>query len=168
MRRGQVPAAGRFKTVFRENFAEIPSSFPRKNESFLNPDDPPDICFAYAVITVEVIEVILTLQASCADERSLEPLARPEHTLVDVPKHQHPETPARSIDGGRSQLLHRRGSVIAKVIRDRMMVEHTNRSSHGFPRAQATPPPYLGASTGGPCDSSPHLHPCAHTNPSFP
>ncbi len=104
-----------------------------------------DICYGYAVVSVEVIDNINILQASLrAMNESLAQLApHPEHTLVDGPyvsTLKHPQTAI--IDGDARSYSIAAASVIAKVIQDRMMIDyHEEYPDYGFHEHKGYPTP---------------------------
>ncbi|MDB6038939.1 MAG: Ribonuclease [Verrucomicrobiales bacterium] len=115
------------------------------------------VCYAYSVISPEVIDMINILQASLrAMNESLAQLAPgPEHTLVDGPHIstiKHPQTPI--IDGDARSYSIAAASVIAKVIRDRIMVEyHAQFPDYGFDehKGYSTPRHLAALQRHGPC-----------------
>lgn len=117
----------------------------------------PEVCYAYSVITAEVIDIINILQASLrAMNESLEQLAPgPEHTLVDGPHIstiKHPQTAI--IDGDARSYSIAAASVIAKVIRDRIMIEyHAQFPDYGFDehKGYSTPRHLAALQRHGPC-----------------
>ena len=116
-----------------------------------------EVCFAYSVITVEVIDTINILQASLrAMNESLAQLAPgPEHTLVDGPyisTLKHPQTAI--VDGDARSYSIAAASVIAKVVRDRMMIEyHRQFPEYGFHehKGYSTPRHLEALQQRGPC-----------------
>ena len=115
------------------------------------------VCYAYSVISPEVIDMINILQASLrAMNESLAQLAPgPEHTLVDGPHIstiKHPQTPI--IDGDARSYSIAAASVIAKVTRDRIMVEyHAQFPDYGFDehKGYSTPRHLAALQRHGPC-----------------
>jgi ribonuclease HII len=116
-----------------------------------------EVCYAYSVISAEVIDMINILQASLrAMNESLAQLApAPEHTLVDGPHIstiKHPQTAI--IDGDARSYSIAAASVIAKVIRDRIMVEyHAQFPDYGFAehKGYSTPRHLQALHRHGPC-----------------
>jgi ribonuclease HII len=117
----------------------------------------PEVRFAFSIITAEVIDVINILQASLrAMNESLAQFAPgPEHTLVDGPyisTLQHPQTPI--IDGDARSYSIAAASVIAKVVRDRIMVDyHAQYPDYGFAehKGYSTPRHLEALQRHGPC-----------------
>jgi ribonuclease HII len=96
----------------------------------------PDVRYAIATVAVEVIDAINILQASLrAMNEAMHALAAmPDHTLVDGPhifSVKHPQTPI--IDGDAKSYSIAAASVLAKVTRDRLMVQyHEQFPQYGF------------------------------------
>jgi len=96
----------------------------------------PQVSYAIASVDVEVIDSINILQASlrAMNEAMLALTQLPDHTLVDGPyifSIKHSQTPI--IDGDAKSYSIAAASVLAKVTRDRLMVEyHSKFPQYGF------------------------------------
>lgn len=116
-----------------------------------------DICFGIAVAGVEIIDSINILQASLgAMNEALEKLEPPpEHTLVDGLQRstsRHPQTPI--VEGDARSFSIAAASVLAKVTRDRIMVEYDREyPQYGFARHKGygTAQHLKALSVHGPC-----------------
>jgi ribonuclease HII len=117
----------------------------------------PEIRFGVSVVSVETIDAINILQASLRGMN--EALAQldpgPEHTLVDgnhISSLKHPQTAV--VDGDARSFSIAAASVIAKVTRDRMMVELAREyPSYGFEehKGYGTPRHLEALGKHGPC-----------------
>ncbi len=113
--------------------------------------------WAVAVVDVEEIDRLNILRAShAAMVRALDQLLpRPEHVLVDglrVASIRHPQTAIVGGDGKSYSIA--AASVLAKVTRDRLMVEYDRRwPMYGFAahKGYATPRHFEALSAHGPC-----------------
>lgn len=118
----------------------------------------PEIQFGVAIVSVEVIDRINILRASLqAMNEALAQLSpAPDHTLVDGPyisTLKHPQTPL--IDGDARSYSIAAASVIAKVTRDRLMVDYDREfPGYGFSehKGYMTPRHVAALETLGPCD----------------
>lgn len=116
-----------------------------------------EVFWGVAVMSVELIDRINILRASL--EGMNEALARlnpgPEHTLVDGPyisTLKHPQTPL--IDGDARSYSIAAASVIAKVTRDRMMIDYDREfPGYGFAehKGYMTPRHMAALAERGPC-----------------
>ena len=117
----------------------------------------PEVQFGLSIVSVETIDRINILRASL--EAMNEALAQlnpvPEHTLVDGPyisTIKHPQTPL--IDGDARSYSIAAASVIAKVTRDRIMIEYDRQyPGYGFAEHKGYMTPRHMAALGelGPC-----------------
>jgi len=117
----------------------------------------PEVQFGVSIVSVETIDRINILRASL--EAMNEALAQlnpvPEHTLVDGPyisTLKHPQTPL--IDGDARSYSIAAASVIAKVTRDRIMIEYDRQfPGYGFAEHKGYMTPRHMAALGelGPC-----------------
>ena len=116
-----------------------------------------EVLWGVAIMSVEVIDRINILRASLEGMNvALEQLnPGPEHTLVDGPyisTLKHPQTPL--IDGDARSYSIAAASVIAKVTRDRMMIEYDREfPGYGFAEHKGYMTPRHMAALGelGPC-----------------
>jgi len=116
-----------------------------------------EVLWGVAVMSVETIDRINILRASLEGMNvALEQLSPgPEHTLVDGPyisTLKHPQTPL--IDGDARSYSIAAASVIAKVTRDRMMIEYDREfPGYGFAEHKGYMTPRHMAALGelGPC-----------------
>jgi ribonuclease HII len=116
-----------------------------------------EVLWGVAIMSVEVIDRINILRASLEGMNvALERLnPGPEHTLVDGPyisTLKHPQTPL--IDGDARSYSIAAASVIAKVTRDRMMIEYDREfPGYGFAEHKGYMTPRHMAALGelGPC-----------------
>ena len=96
----------------------------------------PEVSWAIATVDVEVIDSINILKASlrAMDQALLQLAPLPEHTLVDGPhifSLKCPQTPI--VDGDAKSFSIAAASILAKVTRDRLMVEYDGRyPEYGF------------------------------------
>jgi ribonuclease HII len=115
------------------------------------------VCFAIAMMDVEVIDTINILQASlrAMHEAMLQLNPLPDHALVDGPyifSVKCPQTPI--IDGDAKSYSIAAASVLAKVTRDRLMKELHNRyPQYGFAdhKGYSTPQHLTAIRAHGPC-----------------
>lgn len=118
----------------------------------------PEVEYAVASVDVQVIDSINIFQASlrAINEALAQLLPAPEHTLVDGPhvtSLRHPQTAI--VDGDAKSYSIGAASVIAKVTRDRLMVQYDVRfPGYGFAehKGYATPKHLAALATHGPCD----------------
>jgi len=116
-----------------------------------------EVQFGVAVVTVEVIDRINILRASlqAMNEALAQLTPAPDHTLVDGPyisTLKHPQTPL--IDGDARSYSIAAASVIAKVTRDRIMVDYDREfPGYGFAEHKGYMTPRHVAALGelGPC-----------------
>jgi ribonuclease HII len=117
----------------------------------------PEVQFGVSVVSVERIDTINILRASLeAMNEALSQLTPgPDHTLVDGPYKstlKHPQTPL--IDGDARSYSIAAASVIAKVTRDRIMVQYDRQfPGYGFAEHKGYMTPRHMAALGelGPC-----------------
>ena len=99
---------------------------------------PDSISYAWHAIDAKTIDEINILQASLkAMETAVSKLpARPDFVLIDgnrIPKQMDPSTTESIVKGDGKSLVIAAASVIAKVVRDRMMLEmHKEYPQYGF------------------------------------
>ena len=96
----------------------------------------PEVSWAIATVDVEVIDSINILKASlrAMDQALLQLAPLPEHTLVDGPHIFSLKCPQTAIvDGDAKSFSIAGASILAKVTRDRLMVEYDGRyPEYGF------------------------------------
>lgn len=117
----------------------------------------PSVCYAVAIVDVKTIDTVNILQATHqAMNRALAQLApAPEHALVDglkVPSLRFPHTPL--VKGDARSYSIAAASVIAKVTRDRLMVEYDAQyPAYGFAehKGYGTPQHLAALARHGPC-----------------
>ena len=117
----------------------------------------PDVRHAYSIVDVDVIDAINILQAShrAMNEALAQLNPQPEHTLVDglhVSSLRFPQTPI--VDGDALSYSIAAASVIAKVTRDRLMIQYAAQyPQYGFAshKGYGTPQHLAALSQHGPC-----------------
>lgn len=117
----------------------------------------PLVAYAIATVDVQVIDSINILRASlrAMNEAILQLAPIPDHTLVDGPhifSALHPQTPL--VDGDAKSFSIAAASVLAKVTRDRLMVQiHEQFPQYGFRdhKGYSTPQHLEALAQFGPC-----------------
>jgi len=115
------------------------------------------VCYAIAMMDVEVIDTINILQASlrAMNEAMMRLTPLPDHTLADGPhifSAKCPQTPI--IDGDARSYSIAAASVLAKVTRDRLMRDfHSQYPEYGFAehKGYSTPQHLMAIHAHGPC-----------------